>query len=926
MTRLSACLMPFVAAAALALLPGCDRFTSVETRLTRAAASLESGEFQAALIDLRKALDAEPGNLNAQLQLVDTLAAFGETQAARAQLDRAVQAGAPASQTELRRLRLLRAWGDREGMKRALEQSTTLSAAQRETFQGQLSLLEGQPADALAAFDRALAADASSIDAALGRIEALAGQGDARAAREAVDALLEQQPSNGRAWLFKGSLAAHAGDFDAATTAYDKAIEYSGGMSREQRLQTEIERIETLLASGKLETARSGFARLAASAAGSPIVSLLKARIALADKDATTAVNELRQFTQAAPQHLPGRLLLTAALQEQGSTEQAFAEAVRMVAEFPNNDEARLALAGVQLRLGRSSDAESTLQPLIAHSPPNPLAGVLLGEIRMRSGDVAAGVSLLEQSLTEHPDDGQLKLRVATAQIAAGNARRAMQILETIDDSNLATTRARLNVFATAALRGAGAVEGELDAAIERYPQDVDLMVMAAAYAANTGNVDLGRQRLQKALQLQPSNAMLLTTLAKLELSVGRLQEAEVAAKSALEQAPNDPGGMVLMASIAGQRGQDGEVDAWLNRARVANPGALDVSFALARRAVLRGNQDEARRVLADAARNAPNNPGARVALAELIASQGQLPAALTELREVARQYPDSPLVQLTMAKVQVAAKDPNAARASLRTALKLEPGWLPAATMLAGLEVSSGNLSTALGVVQEVRRAFPDGNTASLLEGEVYLAGKRPVQAAAAFSAAYRIKPGSTASIRALQAKLQAKITSPESELRDWLAKSPGDSAARRILADFYMSTRRNDAAVEQFEQVVAARPSDGIALNNLAWLYQQAGDARALVTAAKAYAAAPKVAAVADTYGWILVESNRLADGLRVLAEAAQLAPEDDGIQYHYAEVLAKSGQKQKAIDILETSLGRRHVFESRAAAERLLRDLKL
>ena len=69
------------------------------------------------------------------------------------------------------------------------------------------------------------------------------------------------------------------------------------------------------------------------------------AKVALADRDAATAVNLLRKFTQVAPEYLPGRLLLAAALLEQGSTEQAFAEAVRNVSEFADKDEPKLALA-----------------------------------------------------------------------------------------------------------------------------------------------------------------------------------------------------------------------------------------------------------------------------------------------------------------------------------------------------------------------------------------------------------------------------------------------------------------------------------------------------------------------------------------------------------------------------------------------------
>ena len=911
--------------ATFALLAGCDRFTSVDTRMARATTQLEAGEFQAALIDLRKVLDEQPENLDAQLLLVDVLSRSGETPTALVQLDRAIAAGATPAATEPRRLALLLASGDHEALRTALTSSTTLPPAQRATLEGQLLLLEKQPADAAAAFERAMAADPTLADAALGRIEALVAQNHAKDAQQAIDALLQRDPKLGRAWLFKGSLAARAGDFTAANEALAKAIENSRGMSREQRLLAHVGQVDNLLTVGDLESARKALEDLKDVAGESPIALLMHARIALADQDATTAVNELRKFIQAAPQHLPGRLLLVSALLEQGSVEQAFAEAVRSVSEFPDQDQPRLVLASVQLNMGRTADAEDTLQPLATQSPPNPLATAMIADIRVRNGEAAAGISLLEQGLAENPQNSRLKLQLALAQLSAGDAKRATQILDSIQDSSVAAARDRLHVIAAAALQGTAAVSAELDAAIKRHPKDVDLQLMAAAYAANTGQTDQARGLLRHALELRPGDPTLAMPLARLELSAGRATEAEALAKSVLDKSPNDSTGMVLMATIAAQRGQETDVDAWLNRARVANPSALDVSLALARRAAVRGDAVQARSILAETVRQTPRNPGARVALAELIASQGNHAEALSELREAARLNPDSALIPLSAAKVQLAASNTAAARTSLQQALNLDPGWLPAATLLASLEVSTGNFAKALEVVRDVRRANPDGNAADLLEGDIQLAAKRPVLAAKVFATAYRRRPGSAAAIRTLQAKALSKLDAPDAELMDWVTRTPTDSGARRALADYYLNNGRNDAAIEQLQHVVAARPTDAIALNNLAWLYHQKSDSRALATAERAYTAAPKLAAVADTYGWILVNSGRTEEGVKILAQAAQLAPNEAQIQIHFAHALAQTGQKQPAIALLRRLLSSSSPPESMALARKLLASLE-
>lgn len=907
-TSLSAAL---IASAAISV-AGCDRFTSVDTRMSRATASLSAGEYQAALVDLRKVLDAEPQNTGAQLLLVDVLKASGDIAAARVQLDRALDAGAPASETEPRQLDILLSMGSTETLRKTLESATTLSAPRRAIYEGRLLLLERRPAEAQVAFERVLAADQANIDAASGKIEAMAAQGNLDAAAQYADTLLEGDSQSGRIWFAKGLLAARIADFATASEALTRAISSSGELTREQRIQAHVVRLESQIGAGELASAHQSLAALEAEASDVPITSMMRARVALAGGDPNAAVNDLRRFSQAAPQHLVGRLLLITALQEQGSMEQAFAEAVRAVSEFPSTDEPRLALAGVQLRMGRAADAEGTLQSLIAKSPPNPIAMSLLAEIRVRSGNAAAGISMLEQSLAESPNNGNIKLQLATAQIAANNAQRALQVLDTVRDPELLAARDRLRVIATAALQGSGSAEQELRAAVQRHPDDVDLMLMAAAYASNTGKLDQAREHLNKALEARPGNPMLMQSLAKLELSAGRVAEALALANTSLEKAPNDAAGMVLMASIAALRGQDSEVDAWLNKARVANPGALEVSLALARRAAVRGDAAQARSILSEAADHSPSNPGIRVALAELIASEGNPSQALAELREAARLNPESALIALSMARIHLSAGETTAARSSLNQSLKLSPGWLPASSLLAQVEVQQGNLTQALEVVHAVRTANPKSNVADILTGDIYMAAGRPVQASAAYTSAYKNSPDATAATKAIRSKAQAGIRPADVELLDWLKRAPDDSGARRVLAEYYLTSGANAEAIVELERVVSARPADAIALNNLAWLYQRAGDERALKTAENAFKLSPQVAAIADTYGWILTQTGNSSQGAEILSDAATSAPENPQIQLHLAEALVASGKPEAASRILDTLLAGQHGSE--------------
>ena len=109
---------------------------------------------------------------------------------------------------------------------------------------------------------------------------------------------------------------------------------------------------------------------------------------------------------------------------------------------------------------------------------------------------------------------------------------------------------------------------------------------------------------------------------------------------------------------------------------------------------------------------------------------------------------------------------------------------------------------------------------------------------------------------------------------------------------------------------------------LNNLAVLYQRVGDPKALETAKKAYEAAPKSAAIQDTYGWILFGDGQVDKAVEILAEAAKGLPGNSEVQYHYAAALAKKGETAAASDAMR-KVDLEQVPEAQRADAKKLRE---
>jgi tetratricopeptide (TPR) repeat protein len=188
-------------------------------------------------------------------------------------------------------------------------------------------------------------------------------------------------------------------------------------------------------------------------------------------------------------------------------------------------------------------------------------------------------------------------------------------------------------------------------------------------------------------------------------------------------------------------------------------------------------------------------------------------------------------------------------------------------------------------------------------------------------YQKAVEIRPAPQTMQALYSALVQAgKPDDARSRMQKWLAGHATDTASRLYYASSLLAMRDYPASTAQFEEVLRQSPGHFVALNNLAWLYQQQRDPRALPLAEQAYKQAPDNPAIIDTLGWLLAEQGKLERALPLLKDAAAKAPKSDEIRYHYGVALAKSGDKRAARTQLEPLLAAKE-FAQRDAVKSLL-----
>jgi len=93
----------------------------------------------------------------------------------------------------------------------------------------------------------------------------------------------------------------------------------------------------------------------------------------------------------------------------------------------------------------------------------------------------------------------------------------------------------------------------------------------------------------------------------------------------------------------------------------------------------------------------------------------------------------------------------------------------------------------------------------------------------------------------------------------------------------------------------------------------------------ARRAYEIAPANPSVADTLGWILVNTKKVEEGIELLRKAAQVSNGSPEISFHLAHALAAANQRDEARQLLQDTLSDEEDFASREEAEALLSELR-
>jgi putative PEP-CTERM system TPR-repeat lipoprotein len=469
--------------------------------------------------------------------------------------------------------------------------------------------------------------------------------------------------------------------------------------------------------------------------------------------------------------------------------------------------------------------------------------------------------------------------------------------------------------------KGPAAAGAEVTRLLAAHQRDPAILDLAASYYVTQGRTDEARATLRAALAIDPDDVGSLVDLARLDEAAGDASAAQSRLQAALKTHPEALPIRLALADILVRKKAYANARTLLEAA--APSAGPQVKFALAQVALASGDLKTANAEIDQALAAQPGQAGLVESAGLLLMNANQFDAALARFTQATQLAPKDAGDWLNTARAQLALNQPDAARASLRQAEALQPQWLPVVGTLAYLDLHQGNGQAALTRIQALLAQRPDDPGALQLEGDVEAYLKQPAAAESAYAKAQQLRPSARLAADLYRVRAMAHASQPQQPLEQWLAHEPQSWPIRDLLGEYYLGAGKSPRrAAQEFQTVVAQKPNDVVALNNLAWALNQVGDTGAVAIAQRAYRLAPNAPTVEDTLGWVLTRNGQAAQAVDYLRQAVKLDPSSLDAQYHLAYALTKTGHQAEAHQILTKLLSSGEPFGSRSEARQLLR----
>jgi predicted Zn-dependent protease len=568
---------------------------------------------------------------------------------------------------------------------------------------------------------------------------------------------------------------------------------------------------------------------------------------------------------------------------DEGRYDEALTRIDRVLEKTPADPVLLFERAMILIDSGRIERAESELRRLTATNPDFYDAQRVLGRILLdRAGNDRArmeeALKHLLGAFKANPEDLSTGVMVSQLLVAAGRTAEAERVLATLVER--APDQRVLNYNYAQVLTKLGRGDESkpyLEKAVLLDPTFAPAIMQLVDLYQRESDWKRAAEVLQPLIDADPVNIDLQRQQAFFYLRAGSPDKARTAFKALVDADPNDSRSLFYLAEALNDLEQFEESDKIYRRLLEAAPNDPDLLASFGLSQVGQRKYDEAqgtfRRLLGIEA--VPDNLAAlaRTQLAYIDLQRGNYEVAVNTARPVFifREKPNNQAINIAL------------------EAMRKQKKYAEAVDLLAPLteRFSTDPFINARYVEMLVRSGQRQkANTAMATQAKF---GSRNVIATA------------EGLIQAGEAKTAVGLVG------DALKAKPEDLDLLFELGSAQERAGDHDGAERTFLQLLQKNPEHAATLNYLGymWADNNVNLERAAEMLTKAVAQEPRNGAFVDSLGWLYFRQGKLELAEKYLSDAARLLPRDATVHEHLADVMAKRGHLERALELYRVAL---------------------
>jgi putative PEP-CTERM system TPR-repeat lipoprotein len=891
--------------------------------LSSAKASLKKGDLKSAQIDLRNAVRNDPQSAEAHYLLGRVTFELGDPVASEREAIAARDRGFDPHQTVPVYAQALLAQNKFDELLDKLkpEGKDSLLDSAILVFRGYAQVGLKRPEDAQKSFAEAEQVAPNAVEPLLADARLAVARADLNGAQLKIDKAIAAQPKASEALLAKAQLLRLKNDVPGAIAVLDELI-----TDQPSVMQARLDRASLELSAGKNDAAKADIDAVLKGTPGNIQAIYLLAVMEAQSRNYKTADADLERIS-AYIGRIQRAYYLQAVVKEQlGQYEQAEEAARKYLGRAPNDLAAYKVLARIQFAKRRPDQVVDTLAKVSESGKADAETYDLLGRAYAATSRGQEAVEAFQKAQGLAPSDVGVQTRLASVRMGLGDVDTAMGDLEHTLELAPKLPAVSEALFFAALGTGNTARAGEALAKIKAAQGETEV----------TGNLDglyklaqidfAGARAVFTALTVRyPDFVPAKTNLARVNIMLGDREAAEKILLGVLEKQPTAEPALTMMVSGFSQTARTQNAIELLEKAHKADPAVTRITVNLGDMYIRSGAPQKALELAAaEKGANAASTDIRSLKAAAFLAL-GQKKDARDAYSEILKDDPAVLGARRQLVALLIEAGDFESARNVVTAGIASNPRSYPLYQDFVMIDLKSTGMDAALATAERLQSQDRDFPGIKALKGDIYLAANRPADAVTAYSEALNASPSSLLITRLAGAMLRSgRSQDGRGVLMDWLSKHPDDMTASEQVSEIGIATGNYDEASKYLELVLKAKPHDPVALNNLAWVYQQQGkNDRAQELARQAYVLSPSPQ-TADTLGWIMTTTGKADQAVALLRQATADGVTDPRIVYHYAVALNNSGDKAGAKKQLQIVIDNKGDFKEKTEAKDLLEKL--